>query len=602
MLLSALCCMSRADAVTDQHSTNLEVIKYNDEWVFTTMQLKFKQPHLSIKSFSPAHISDFTVLTGVNGSGKSHLLQAIDKRKVSVVGYENAHIVLFNYETFRLDNEPTFNAHQLSAEREQAWQFHQSTIKPHATSWRNQLGQAYPSIRAECEGQNRTLWSYAKEKANYYTNTVTQWFNQPNMKANQHAQGIYSLAKQIPYSVDEFNHDDFVRMYKPYIFKNDFLPNQLGKVFWDYYVKYRGNQVNNYENEKNEKNYPALSEAEFLKVHGEKPWVLVNKILSSFDSLFYEVTSPEGEDYFGSYKLQLRHTETPELEVDFDALSSGERILMALVASVYKSTSDKHFPDVLLLDEVDASLHPSMMKNMLQVIETIFLRQGVKVILVTHSPTTIALAPEESLYVMNRSGQIRIEKKSRSDALQILTQGFATIEEGLKLFDQVAAKKTTIISEGHNAAIIKKAISLFEISGVEVLSGVEDITGDKQLRTMFEFFSKVAHSNSVIFIWDCDAEGMVSGLTDSNKTFARSIARNHSNAFVMKGIENAFPQTLCEKFKKTITGYQGNVISEKFDDQAKSEFSNHVVQNGTISDFSHFSDLIQQVKEISDQI
>ena len=81
---------------------------------------------------------------------------------------------------------------------------------------------------------------------------------------------------------------------------------------------------------------------------------------------------------------------------------------MALVSCVYKASFDKHFPQVLLLDEVDASLHPSMMQNMLNVIEKVFLENGVKVILVTHSPTTIALAPEESVYVMNRSCKNRI--------------------------------------------------------------------------------------------------------------------------------------------------------------------------------------------------
>lgn len=64
---------------------------------------------------------------------------------------------------------------------------------------------------------------------------------------------------------------------------------------------------------------------------------------------------------------------------------------MALVASIYKSSSDGAFPDILLLDELDASLHPSMIKNMIGVIEDIFLEQGIKVILVTHSPSTIAL-------------------------------------------------------------------------------------------------------------------------------------------------------------------------------------------------------------------
>ena len=61
----------------------------------------------------------------------------------------------------------------------------------------------------------------------------------------------------------------------------------------------------------------------------------------------------------------LIHTRKPSLEVELSSLSSGERVLMALVNSVYKPSSDNIFPNVLLLDALDASLHPSMMKSML---------------------------------------------------------------------------------------------------------------------------------------------------------------------------------------------------------------------------------------------
>jgi predicted ATPase len=393
------------------------------------LQLHFKNPYISIEQFDPIEIPDFVVLTGVNGSGKSHLLGAIEKRHVTIAGMEQAGIVLFNYETFKLDNEPEFNAFQLSAERESAWQFHQQQIKNNVQSWRSGLGENYQPLKASCEAENRSFWSLSSELLKDYKQQIKNYFNNPTIKSNQQAQGIYSLAKKVPYSIDEIEHADFLRIYKPFVFKNDFLPNQLGKVFWDYYVKYRSNQVNEFENEKYGKNYEVLSEQEFFNLHGNKPWDLINQILETFDSLKYKVNSPEGSDYFGNFKLKLKHAEKDNLNIEFDSLSSGEKILMALVASVYKSSSDKHFPDILLLDEVDASLHPSMMKNMLEVIENIFLKQGVKVILVTHSPTTIALSPDDSIYIMNKSGQNRIEKRTKKEALAILTEGFATLND-----------------------------------------------------------------------------------------------------------------------------------------------------------------------------
>lgn len=558
------------------------------------MKLKYKSPYLSIDEFDEVEIPSFVVLTGINGSGKSHLVQAIENGHVQIEGLANPIIVHFNYETFKLDNESAFTGHQLASEREQAWQFHQQNIKSQAQSWRSPLGDHYEQIRNECIKKKRPFWHLAYDALKQYRDQFRQFMNRNNMRQNAQAQGIFSLAKQIPYSIDEIGHDDFVQLYKPYQFKNDFLPNQLGKIFWDYYVKYRENQINAFENEKNKKNYPALTEEEFEATHGRKPWELVNEILSTFDTLAYRVNSPEGVHIFSSFKLSLQHTEKPDLEIDFGHLSSGERVLMALVASVYKSSSDQHFPDLLLLDEVDASLHPSMMRNMLDVIDKIFLRQRVNVILVSHSPTTIALAPETSLYVMNRTGPKRIVKKSKEDALRILTEGFATIEQGLRIFDQVSRSNVTVISEGHNESILRKALNLFEVDGVEILDGIQDISGKNQLKTLFQFFRKVPHDSKVIFVWDCDASIQ---LTPENKTFPYILPYNPDNQIARKGIENAFSEQLLINYIKTITTSNGQVIRE-FDETRKRDFTQHVCDNGTKADFSHFQGLVTEIERI----
>jgi len=558
------------------------------------LQLQFKNKHISIDQFNTIEIPDFVVLTGVNGSGKSHLLDAIDKRHVTITEMENANIVLFNYETFKLDNESAFNAHQLSAEREAAWVYHEQQIKGTAQGWRTNLGDDYEPLKETCKTENKNFWGLKSDSLKTYKQQFKNFFNTANVKQNPQAQGIRSLAKKIPYSIDEIQHDDFVNRFKPFVFKNDFLPNQLGKVFWDYYTKYRGNQINDFENEKYNKDYDVLDEHEFLSVHGEKPWVLINQILEEFDTLQYRINSPEGTDYFGSFQLKLKHTEKADLEIEFDSLSSGEKILMALVASIYKSSSDNHFPDILLLDEVDASLHPSMMKNMLGVIENIFLKQGVKVILVTHSPTTIALAPEESIHIMNRSGTNRIEKKSKQEALTILTQGFATIDQGLRLFDQVTKTNLTIITEGKNTLLIEKALHLKGLNDIEVLTGVEGVSGKNQLKTLFDFLSRTDHINKVIFVWDCDVNLQVK---PSNNTYPYVLPHNPENAIAKKGIENIFPSCLFDNFKKTITLSDGVVITE-FDPSRKRDFESFIIGRENPDDFKHFSSLISEVERV----
>ncbi|MFB3041019.1 MAG: ATP-binding protein [Nitrososphaerales archaeon] len=393
------------------------------------MRLIFKQPHLSITTFAPVELAPFSVITGVNGSGKSHLLQAIEMRHVQVEGHEQAAIVRFDYETFKLENESAFNSHQLVQERESAWQLLEQQIRGNVQNWRKAMGEDYQKMVQECSESHRPLWDLTDfDQLDSYKKNIHGLFQNKKLKGNQQAQGLYSFIKSQPRSIDEIQRQEFLSLYKPYSFKNDFLPNQLGRVIWDYYEKYQRNRFNAFQNKEDGLNLPALEEDEFRQKLGEKPWVLINEILRGFDSLDYEITSPEGTDYFANYQIKLQSRSDLGLRIDFANLSSGEQVLMALVAAVYKTVSDKHFPELLLLDEIDSSLHPSMLKNLLDVIEEVFLSRDVTVLLVTHSPTTIALAPEDSIFVMSKQGPERLEKATRSAALDVLTQGFATLE------------------------------------------------------------------------------------------------------------------------------------------------------------------------------
>jgi hypothetical protein len=64
------------------------------------MKLKHKADHISIKQFEPVEIPDFTVFTGINGAGKTHLLDAIKKGNVEIENIDKSEIVYYNYNDF----------------------------------------------------------------------------------------------------------------------------------------------------------------------------------------------------------------------------------------------------------------------------------------------------------------------------------------------------------------------------------------------------------------------------------------------------------------------------------------------------------------------
>lgn len=564
------------------------------------MRLVFQKPYNSIEPFDPVDLPNFTVLTGVNGAGKTHLMEAIRDGQVAVEGLASPlRIAHFDYASFKLDNEQVFNAQKLESERSSAWRWYEENVRAFAEKCQKNLGDGYEALKKSCEISRTPLWNADEEKTKTYCQQIESFFiaqtqKLKNKQQKEQAEAVFFIIKQLPFSLNEIDQDTFNSYYRPYVFKNDFLPAQLGKAFWDYYIRYERNQYYRFRNEKNGEAHETLTDEAFEKINGPKPWVVVNKVLSEFDTLTYEVTTPEGVDMFSGFQLKLRHTNREDLEIDFSQLSSGERVLMALVASIYKGEFDRHFPGLLLLDEVDASLHPSMMKNMLGAIEAVFLDHGVRVVLVTHSPTTIALAPEGSIFLMHPSGQNRFGKATKSEALDVLTQGFVTLDRGMRIVDEITTDEVTIITEGYNTRIIEKALKLYDVSGVTVIHGLEDKSGKNTLKTIFEFLSRIKHDGRVLIVWDCDVSP---DLSASNNTFPYSIPKNERNTLTSKGIENAFPEKMFVNFVKVTTPAKGQEIKQ-FDSACKKDFAENVIAQGTKEDFSHFSGLIEEISRI----
>jgi hypothetical protein len=116
--------------------------------------------------------------------------------------------------------------------------------------------------------------------------------------------------------------------------------------------------------------------------------------------------------------------------VNIQNLSSGEKVLLQFAISSYQydeTVVNVKRPEVLLLDEMDAPLHPEMVHRWLDVIANgLVAHQGMHCIVTTHSPTTVALAPEAALFEMN-DGYSGLRKTSKQAALNKLTFGVPTL-------------------------------------------------------------------------------------------------------------------------------------------------------------------------------
>ncbi|MGL6607005.1 AAA family ATPase [Aeromonas hydrophila] len=181
------------------------------------------------------------------------------------------------------------------------------------------------------------------------------------------------------------------------------------------------NKFKKFLNLENNTNIPTLSDEEFSRVYGPKPWVLVNEILAKA-GLTYEVVNPEAIDTESTYRLRLVDRDTGT-EISANDLSTGEKVLMSLALAIYNTQESSGKPDVLILDEPDAPLHPQYSRLLIETLRDVVVsKAGVQVVITTHSPSTVAMCPDNSLFEISRDTKTP-EMVSISRGLEVLTDG-----------------------------------------------------------------------------------------------------------------------------------------------------------------------------------
>ncbi|CAL4868257.1 hypothetical protein MMA231_02532 [Asticcacaulis sp. MM231] len=409
--------------------------------------LTFHQSHLSIVRFPQTSLPDFTLITGPNGAGKSHLLQAIYQGliKTDVAPEQNAgdlsRIRLFDWSTMIPQDTGFFSSENIRQERQNLYsqytnlKLNHGWLEPARNIIRDYgLSDEYLSepgrVASLSDIDLASLLGDIEKVAALRQGLIPQ-LNQfehnvlSNLSVDMREQ-LRAVSASTKRPISALLERDILSPAIPTWGQNDLFQQNFAKLFVAYRDLLLANNLAEYRASKgNEATF--LTEQEFIEKHGPAPWDFVNEFVRDA-GLDFSINSPVLDEYTQFQPmLTKRSTGVP---VAFSALSSGEKVLMSFAFCVYYSNDRRQLsvqPKVLLLDEIDAPLHPSMSKNVIDTItKTLIGTFGIKVIATTHSPSTVALAPEESIFTMI-PGQSGLHKSSKASALNILTVGVPTI-------------------------------------------------------------------------------------------------------------------------------------------------------------------------------
>ncbi len=340
-----------------------------------------------------------------------------------------------------------------------------------------------------------------------------------------------SISRQLGKKASELTHIEIKMYFEEYL--HSVLGFQNLSLICNHYIQRKYlNRYHRYLAQHEQKDIPYLTDEQFVERFGNNPWIVINEIISStFDGKFY-FSTPDEQSLSYTYTATLiqRDTEQP---VTINVLSSGEKTLLWLALTLFNSqyykTTSIEAPKLLLLDEPDAFLHPKMVVKMYNVLEVFSERFSVNVIITTHSPTTVALSPEHSTFMVRNNKIHSITKdEGIAELLDGITQISISPENRRQVFvesqydaDVYQAIFSKIV---HSSALVDSKISLnFVSSGpkmpeqqiIEKAKKILNINDDALLKEFVDAINGVGNCAQVI--------GQVDSLRQNDNEMVRGI-------------------------------------------------------------------------------
>jgi ABC-type branched-subunit amino acid transport system ATPase component len=430
----------------------------------TNLRLSFRLPHRSLQALPDVELPALTVLTGVNGVGKTHLLQAIKAGAVAVEGMSTGEIIYFDWTSmYKLSS----NRVERNDVRVSRYTLREAVVKVRENEEAT-LRQLLETNGVDLEGANpwdllRNLPDlHGRKDVAGFLASMHQCVGNCLSPAEWERLGIHNSILEHLYGKNmlvllDDREIELIPSSHP-IGNHGFGADNIGKTMLAYFEIYTHNRLCALDKAAGRTpEMPVLSDSDFVQLYGPPPWEVLTSVMQDL-GLDFEVRGPSSYSAVEYVPRAIKRSTGAAVELEH--LSSGEKMLMALALSTYATTTrtmrEAAKIKLVLLDEIDAPLHPSMSRVMMGIIRTtIQQRLGCAVILATHAPATVVVAPEGSVYVM-RPGRAGIHAQGRERALRMLTSELPTLSLDF------SGRRQVFVESHHDAERYERLYRLYE--------------------------------------------------------------------------------------------------------------------------------------------
>ena len=492
---------------------------------------KVIQPSI-FKDFEWDDIPQFAVITGVNGSGKTGLLECINKSIDNHEESQSSNVTKITYlqeQKIQKDQKyyhpvylkPNFNHSVVSNSDIENFQKKTTVV---LESWIPKLldidmkrnpqqysNSDYISVgivknnRSSAENIMSTEWSNLQKYFAYLAiKKSAEYRNENNSKL------IHSIVKLSTKSLI----DEYVANLRPD--SNDFASINIGILFLDYKKTKDKITLSHFHTTEQNKNIIVKKiEQDLETIFGTKdaPWDSINSLLDKY-GFKHKITPPENDLYTLGFNTQ----------VPYEALSTGEKVILNLICSAYDGAGGiKGKKDLLLLDEFDAHLNPMMSKMFVDIIENYIVDKfGMQVIMTTHSPSTASYTKEENLFWME-NGAIA-KDKDKMQIIHELSSGFMLQESTCPFMSYLIdpTKPYYILVEGYTDMLhLKEACKKL---GAEYQKNILN-------KCNFLSMGGTKHSGTTLFLENFAKDKQIIAIFDNDKSGKEAFDESFENAF-----------------------------------------------------------------------
>lgn len=421
---------------------------------------------------------DLIILSGINGSGKSQLLKIIAKhgnepikRMITQIDngestdVENTLLLSFrdnidigsDFGSFSVTYRENFSA--------KAWEFYKNNIKHGDNKFLNDRKRARyqeDSLIFNDQGLRNPSWRSIVK----LTQVIKQHF---------HDEKAFNLTQQ---QLEEILPTDYI-----WRNENDII-SQVGNLFYMACCKRADEKM------KCGETTAVFNNVEWLKT---APWTILNELFQELKFKYRFKTDYTFNTPYMEENPKLRDGNEIRSLID---LSDGEKAILKLALISLDEEISKDLK-LVLFDEYEAPLNPSLTEAFYYVIKKFYIEKGIQVIITTHSPATISLAPAFAEFY-----EIFSQENTSPKIVKVNQYDYEELREANKVFyDKIKNQAERIMeleslsqATGNLLLVEDKYDQIYKIAYLKI-KGIDDLTEENLEQKFSENANFSIHGN-----------------------------------------------------------------------------------------------------------